>query len=74
LAVQPAFATFVSKYIGMKFLLTLALLYLAYRFFVARPAIAAAAKRYQDTLRSDPPPTATRKKRDDEYIDYEEVD
>jgi len=58
----------------MKFLFTLALLYLAYRFFVVRPAIAAAAKRYRDTFRSDPPPAATRKKRDDEYIDYEEVD
>lgn len=58
----------------MKFLLTLALLYLAYRFFVARPAIAEAAKRYRDAIRPEPPQPRTPKKREDEYIDYEEVE
>lgn len=58
----------------MKFLFTLALLYLAYRFFVVQPAIAAAAKRYRDAIRPEPPQPRSPKKRDDEYIDYEEVD
>lgn len=58
----------------MKFLLTLALLYFAYRLFVVQPAIAAAAKRYRDAIRPEPPQPHTPKKRDDEYIDYEEVD
>jgi hypothetical protein len=51
----------------MKYLITLGLIYLAYRYFFARPAIPAGMGR-QET-----PPQKT-KKQEGEYIDYEEVD
>ncbi len=60
----------------MKFLLTIGLIYLAYRIFFARPAIFPVVPP-RDNFRPDPPPPpppTRNKKEDGEYIDYEEVD
>jgi hypothetical protein len=56
----------------MKYLITLGLIYLAYRFFFARPAITEGFAR-REPPRQEPPPQK-RKREEGEYIDYEEVD
>lgn len=59
----------------MKFLFTLALLYLAYRIFFVRRAPVRSVPPH-DRFRSYPPPAAPSRqpKSEGEYIDYEEVD
>ena len=49
-----------------KLLITGALVYFVYRFFIAPPAI--------DQEQGENPHNRTENKHDDEYIDYEEVD
>jgi hypothetical protein len=56
----------------MKFLITIALIYLVYRFFFARPAIPQSSS-FQDPARPDSL-RKTDKPKDGEYTDYEEVD
>jgi len=73
LALHGFLATFAQNS-GMKILLTIALLYLAYRFFFARPAIQGPSSN-RDAYRPDPEVKANRPKTDkNDYIDYEEVD
>ncbi len=56
----------------MKILITIALIYLAYRFFFARPAIPQSSS-FREPARPDATPKADKPK-EGEYIDYEEVD
>lgn len=56
----------------MKILITIALIYLAYRFFFARPAIPQSSS-FRETPRPEPP-RKTDKPKEGEYVDYEEVD
>lgn len=56
----------------MKYLLTIGLIYLAYRYFFARPAITEGFAR-REQPRPEPPKQNPRKP-EGEYIDYEEIE
>ncbi len=58
----------------MKLIITLALVYIAYRLFFAKPAIPGAGSRNNDLRAEPPPPVSQNRKHEGEYIDYEEVD